>query len=237
MSPVSTAADHDRAAAPAAPPLPPPRGPAPAEATRERLLQATHELLTERGGGNVSVSEICERANANVAMVKYCFGNKDGLMLALITRITDSFRTEFEHLAEQKLDWREKLARHLRAVVRNYMRYPYINRLLMDQLRQADEHANRMVSDSFVVPMAEFHRTLLTEAEQSGAVHRHIDPVLFFFSVVGMCEFVFTAQPWLTYGFGAALDDDLVERYADHVSELVLASIGTPLGDGNRSTE
>ena len=78
---------------------------------------------------------------------------------------------------------------------------------------------------------------LLTEAEQSGAVHRHIDPVLFFFSVVGMCEFVFTAQPWLTYGFGAALDDDLVERYADHVSELVLASIGTPLGDGNRSTE
>src|SRR5207249_12243094 len=60
VSPVSTAADHNRAAAPAAPPLPPPRGPAPApaEATRERLLQATHELLTERGGGNVSVSEI-----------------------------------------------------------------------------------------------------------------------------------------------------------------------------------
>ena len=80
MSHVSTAADHDRAAAPAAPPLPPPRGPAPAEATRERLLQATHELLSERGGGTVSVSEISERANANVAMVKYCFGNKDGLI-------------------------------------------------------------------------------------------------------------------------------------------------------------
>ena len=55
-----------------------------------------HELLYERRGGNVTVSEICGRANANVAMVKYCFGNKDGLMLALITRMTDSFRTEFE---------------------------------------------------------------------------------------------------------------------------------------------
>jgi AcrR family transcriptional regulator len=219
-------ADHDRAAAPAAPPLPPPRGPAPAEATRERLLQATHELLSERGGGNVSVSEICERASANVAMVKYCFGNKDGLMLALITRITDSFRTDFDRLASRELDWREKLQRHLHEVVRNYMRYPYLSRLLMDQFRQADEQASRALSESFVAPMAAFHRELLAEAERAGALQRRIDPVLFFFSVVGMCEFVFAAWPWLTYGFDIALDDELIERYADHVSELVLAGIG-----------
>jgi TetR/AcrR family transcriptional regulator len=212
--------------APTPPPLPPPRGPSPAEATRERLLQAAHELLYERGGGNLSVSEVCGRAGANVAMVKYCFGNKDGLMLALITRITDSFRTEFERLAEQQGDWRAKLDRHLHEVVRNYMRYPYITRLLMDQLRQADEQGNRALSDSIVVPMAAFHRQLLAEAELAGEVQRHIDPVMFFFSVVGMCEFLFTARPWLTYGFDMALDDELVERYADHVSELVLASFG-----------
>jgi AcrR family transcriptional regulator len=208
-----------------APPLPPARGPAPAEATRERLLQAAHELLYERGGGNVSVSEICGRANANVAMVKYCFGNKDGLMLALITRITDSFRSDFERLAGQRLGWRETLARHLREVVRNYMRYPYLTRLLLDQLRQADAHGNRALSESLVIPMAAFHRELLAEAERAGALQRHIDPVLFFFSVVGVCEFLFTAQPWLSYGFGMALDDELVERYADHVGEFVLAGI------------
>jgi TetR/AcrR family transcriptional regulator len=229
---VSTAADPNRAPAPAAPPLPPPREPAPAEATRERLLQAAHELLSERGGGNVSVSEICGRANANVAMVKYCFGHKDGLMLALITRITDSFRTDFARLASQGLDWREKLQRHLREVVRNYMRYPYLTRLLMDQFRQADEEASRALTESFVVPMAAFHRELLAEAKRAGALQRDIDPVLFFISVVGMCEFVFAARPWLTYGFDVALDDELVERYADHVCELVLAGIGAGAAAG-----
>jgi AcrR family transcriptional regulator len=218
------------AAASAAPPLPPPRGPKPpAEATSERLLAAAHELLYEREGGAVSVSEICGRANANVAMVKYCFENKSGLMLALVTRITDSFRTEFELLATQDLDWRDTLERHLREVVRNYMRYPYITRLLMDQLRTADEQGNLALSESIVVPMAAFHRELLSQAERAGAVTRHIDPMLFFISVVGMCEFLFSARPWLTYGIGVALDDRLVERYAEHVSDLVLAGIGAEM--------
>jgi TetR/AcrR family transcriptional regulator len=206
-----------------APPLP--RGPSAPESTQERLLQAAHELLYERGA-TASVSEIAGRANANVAMVKYFFGNKDGLMSALVERITDSFRGDFERLADLPLDWREKLERHVREVVRNYMRYPYLTRLLMDQFRQADEQPSRALSESFVAPLAAFHRDLLAEAERAGVIRRPIDPVLFFFSVVGMCEFIFAARPWLTHGFGLALDDELVERYADHVTELVTAGIG-----------
>src|SRR5206468_12828538 len=59
-----------RASAPGA--LPPRHDDVPqrADATRERLLGAAHELLRERVGGPVSVNEICERAGANVAMVK-----------------------------------------------------------------------------------------------------------------------------------------------------------------------
>lgn len=208
-----------------APPLPPAREPGTAELTRELLLGATHELLYERGGATVSISEICGHAGVNVAMVKYCFGNKDGLMLALITRITDSFGTELSELAAAEGDWRFKLDRHLREVVRNYMRYPYLTRLLMDQLRSADEQGNRLLSQSLVIPMSDFHRQLLDEARGKGELRIPVDPTLFFFSVVGMCEFIFAAQPWLTFTFGIELDDDLVVRYADHVSTLVLAGL------------
>jgi len=206
-------------------PLPPASAPATAELTRELLLSATHELLYDRGGATVSISEICGRAGVNVAMVKYCFGNKNGLMLALITRITDSFGAELQQLAASDGDWRVKLDRHLREVVRNYMRYPYLTRVLMDQLRSADEEGHRSLSKSLVIPMSDFHRQLLEEARRKGELSRPVDPVLFFFSVVGMCEFVFAAEPWLTFTFGIELDDELVARYADHVSTLVLASL------------
>ena len=59
----------------------------PALQTREALLKAAHELLSERGGGAVSVSDIAGRAGVNVAMVKYCFGSKDGLLDALLERV------------------------------------------------------------------------------------------------------------------------------------------------------
>ncbi len=213
-------------------PAEPPRG---AGATAERLLQAAHELLYEREGGVFSVSEMCGRADANVAMVKYCFGNKEGLLLALVTRITDSFRADFEALAAQDLGWREKLERHVAGIVRSYVRYPYINRLLADQLRRADEPGTRALSESFAAPMGAFHRELLAEGRRAGEV-RDADPVLFFFSVVGMCEFIFSARGWLRHGFGLTLDDELVERYIDHVVALVLSGVAGPQSPGRGAT-
>jgi AcrR family transcriptional regulator len=204
---------------------PPPESPRGADVTAERLLEAAHGLLFERGGAGFSVSEVCGRADANVAMVRYCFGNKDGLLLALTMRITGSFRADFERLAAADLGWREKLERHVAGIVRNYVHFPYINRLLADQLRRADEPGTRALSESFAAPMGAFHRELLAEGRREGAV-RDVDPALFFFSVVGMCEFIFSARGWLTYGFGLALDEELVERYVDHVVALVLKGIG-----------
>jgi AcrR family transcriptional regulator len=200
----------------------PPRG---ADATAERLLQAAHELLDEREGGRFSVSEVCARAHANVAMVKYCFGSKDGLLLALTERITASFRSDFERLAAQDLRWREKLERHIGAIAHNYLRFPYLNRLLADQLRSADEPGTRALSESFAAPLGAFHRQLLAEGRAAGEV-RDIDPARFFFSVVGMCEFIFSARAWLVHAFDQDLDSAFVAGYVAHIVELVLTGIG-----------
>jgi AcrR family transcriptional regulator len=208
-----------------APQLPTPREPVHgADATAERLLQGAHQLLYEDASATLALSEVCARADANVAMVKYCFGNKDGLLLALITRITDSFRGDFERLAAEQLGWREKLERHVGGIARNYLRYPYINRLLADQLQRSDEPATRVLSESFAVPLQAFQAQLLDQGRRAGEV-RAIDPVLFFFAVVGMCEFIFSARGWLVHGFGLALDDAFVDRYVDGVIELVLRGI------------
>jgi TetR/AcrR family transcriptional regulator len=172
---------------------PPPAPPTGADATAERLLQSAHELLYGRDGAVFSVREACRRADANVAMVRYCFGNKDGLLLALITRITDSLRADSERLA---------------------------NRLLADQLP-----GPRSSSESFAAPMGAFHRELLAEGQRAGEV-RDVDPALFFFAVVGMSEFIFSARGWLIHGFGLTLDDELVERCIEDVVGLVLAGIG-----------
>ncbi|MBT4711072.1 MAG: TetR/AcrR family transcriptional regulator [Alphaproteobacteria bacterium] len=52
--------------------------------TSKALLQACAALISERGIGPISVREIADRAEMNQAMVRYHFGDKDGLMKAAL---------------------------------------------------------------------------------------------------------------------------------------------------------
>lgn len=47
---------------------------------RARLLQSARELLAERGLSAFKVLEVAARAQANVAMINYHFGGRDGLL-------------------------------------------------------------------------------------------------------------------------------------------------------------
>lgn len=199
---------------PLPPPAEPPRG---AEITREKLLQATHDLLIERRGADPSVSQICERAGVQVAMVSYCFGGKTQLLEALVERTTKVFLRELEQLAGRELPPEEKLRRHIAAVIRNFFRYPYSIQL-SERLSAGD--AATILASTFAEPMLDFYRGLLAD---SG--FRDVDPTLLFFSVVGMCEFLFAARSWLETGAGEKLDEQLIKRFSDHTVELLLHGI------------
>jgi TetR/AcrR family transcriptional regulator len=178
-----------------------PRG---AELTREKLLQATHELLCENSGAEPSVSQICQRAGVQVAMVSYCFGGKAGLFEALIDRTMTELRL------------------HIAALIRNYVRFPYANQL-SERLAAGDRVTTR-IAGLLARPMLEFYSELLEQGRAAGEFRR-IDPALFSFSLVGMCEFVFAAPNWLEHAIGKPVDDELIERFTDHTVALVMDGI------------
>jgi AcrR family transcriptional regulator len=202
--------------------VPVPRGDA--DITRGKLLAAAHDLFVERATHTASVSEICERADVNVAMVKYCFGSKDGLLDALLERVLTGLAAEIARLSELDLEPAEKLRRHVAEIIRNYVRYPYVNRLMNERLMRAEPAAVESISASFAVPARAFYAALLADGATT-AGWRPIDPTMFFFSVVGLCEFLFAATPLLERSFGATLDDALVERYIDHVTALIAGGV------------
>lgn len=195
-----------------------PRGDA--DITRGKLLAAAHDLFVERAGHAASVSEICDRAEVNVAMVKYCFGSKDGLLDALLERVLTGLADEIARLSALDLSPAEKLRRHVAEIVRNYVRYPYVNRLMNERLTRAEPAAVESISASFAVPARAFYATVLAAGARDDG-WRAIDPTLFFFSVVGLCEFLFAATPLLQRSFNTTLDDTLVESYIDHVTALI----------------
>lgn len=193
-----------------------------ADASRERLLQATHELLIETGGAEPSVSQICARAGMQAGMVSYCFGGKRQLLNALLYRSTDDVLEELRNLAASELSPTEKLRKHVRGMIANFVRYPYAQHI--SEMLAATEPETRPVTERFAAPTLDFYRDLVAEGVTAGEFRADVDSNLLFFTTVGMCEFLFAAKSWLPLA-GEQLDDQLLERFAEHCAGVLLNGI------------
>ncbi len=189
-----------------------------ADATREKLLQATHELLVERAGADPSLSQICERAGVQTGMVRYCFGSKDRMLEALVLRLRDGVKADLDHLAAQDLEPEETLRLNVRAMVRNFIRYPYGSQL-SERLRAGSGHGEQ-IANLFGDMMVRFYAELLDKGSHDG-VFRELDPRLLFASIAGMAEYLPAARSL----FAGEDEDQLIERFTVHTIGLLLNGI------------
>src|ERR1700740_320442 len=88
--------------------------------TADRLLVAASELMIERNSIDVSLSDIAQKSGINAALVKYHFGNKDGLLLALLARDAANEAANLEYLLAQSITPTEKLKLHIAGIIRAY---------------------------------------------------------------------------------------------------------------------
>ena len=168
----------------------PNRLPAGRNATAEKLLVAASELMIARSSIEVSLSDIAQKSGVNAALVKYHFGNKDGLLLALLARDAATEVANLEYLLAQPISPTAKLKLHIGGIIRAYHRFPYMNRLIHYLLHESSQEAAEEVSQFFVAPLLDFQRRLLDAGVASGEF-RAVDPVLFYTSLIGACDHLF----------------------------------------------
>jgi AcrR family transcriptional regulator len=191
---------------------------------REQLLDTASGLMSDRHSIDVSLSEIAEHSGLNSALVKYYFGNKEGLLLALVEREAAAAVRDVKTLLQLDLPPTQKLRRHIAAIINNFFRRPYLNRLLHSFLdeRKAETSSARQVHRSFVKPLLELQSELLAQGVRAGEF-KPIDPVLFYVSVLGACDHLFNARYVLRVAKrGALLTDELRERYVEHVCDVFI---------------
>jgi AcrR family transcriptional regulator len=200
---------------------------APDFSARERLLDTASRLMSDRHSIDVSLSEIARHSGLNSALVKYYFGNKDGLLLALVQREAAAALRGLEELLRLDLSPTEKLRRHIAGIVNKFFRTPYLNRLLHSLLdeRDSETHSARRVNEFFVRPLLELQRQLLAQGVRAGEF-RVIDPVLFYVSVLGACDHLFNARYALRSMVGGnGVSDAVRERYIAHVCDVFICGL------------
>ena len=205
----------------------PPRLQAARNTTAEKLLVAASELMIERSSIEVSLSDIAQKSGVNAALVKYHFGNKDGLLLALLARDAATEVAHLEYLLAQPITPTAKLRLHIAGIIRAYHQFPYMNRLIHYLLHESSAEAADEVSKFFVAPLLDFHRRLLAEGISCGEF-RDIDPVLFYTSLIGACDHLFFGRHAMSRASGVGpVTDEVCRQYIKHMEALICGGVLT----------
>lgn len=195
---------------------------------RELLLETASNIMREGDIVDISLSELSLRSGLNSALVKYYFGNKAGLMKALLDRDMADIVRSVDALMAKDMDPEARLRRHVGAMVDTYFHTPYLNRLLMRLVRESDDEEAHRIADTYLTPLSRAYDRLISDGIKQG-VFRKVDPQLFYFTATGAADRFFSARLVLRHCYDTdTLTEELRDRYRAHCIDFIMAGILAP---------
>ncbi len=192
---------------------------------RELLLQTASDIMREGDIVDISLSELSLRSGLNSALVKYYFGNKAGLMKALLDRDMIDIVHSVDALMAKDMDPEVRLRRHIGAMVDCYYQTPYLNRLLMRLVRESDPEEAKRIADTYLAPLSRAYDKLIKDGVKRG-VFRNVDPQLFYFTATGAADRFFSTRLVLKHCFNTdTLTEELRDAYRAHCTDFIMAGI------------
>ena len=140
------------------------------ENSRSALIVAAGELFAENGVSGTNVRSIAAKAGVNVALIHYHFGNKDGLVNAVIDFVLDAYRHYMpnEFIKNHPELW-ESAAGQCRIVtymvdqafefIRPRRENPWINTFIMRCAEANDIGRKRILNEIFIPGCIRYTRT------------------------------------------------------------------------------
>lgn len=183
---------------------------------REGLLAATEKLLRTIPPARVTIPRVAREANVTPSLVYYHFGSRDALLLAVVDRVT-----VHDHREPPKGDPATALAAHIAQTVKLVRRAPYMNRLMIDELAQAEPDETRDRVRHMNLELIDFYRTLLKA--DGGKQLVEADPFYLFVAVLGASDFLSSAGPLIQGLLPKNTDmDKLADGYQAFLVKLLM---------------
>ena len=193
--------------------------------TRLRLLNAACEVFAQKGYRDTKVADICKRAGANVAAVNYYFTDKASLY-------EETWRHAFQQFEEPALSElaggspQVLLREYIHTLMNNFTAkgaLGYFSRLYLMEL----VNPTGLIQDAWresIEPRRQKLHDIIRDIMGQNADDQSI--LFCELSVINQCRTLLTIKDSdLEYLLDQTLDEDLIKRLADHITDFSLAGI------------
>lgn len=200
-------------------------------AGRGALLRAARELMAEKGVPRMTSRAVAERAGVKPTLVNYYFGDRDGLLRAVVAEAAAELGERLEHASLHEGTVEERLTRLMDGMLRGFAHEPFVARLLFEQVIFAEDST----IDRFIEEFGRSHfdaiRGVLDDGVREGRF-REVDPEIALAAIGGVCIFFGAATPLVQRLM--ALDPmtpKTVGSIAQRSAELILRGLATSEND------
>ncbi len=101
---------------------------------KQAILDAAEKLFCETGYEGTSTRQIAQESGANMAMINYYFGSKEGVFVEIMNERIASFGTQLKIINEDKISSIEKLHKLIEGYVNRVLSNPAFHKMMHREL-------------------------------------------------------------------------------------------------------
>jgi AcrR family transcriptional regulator len=101
---------------------------------RQAILDAAEKLFCETGYEGTSTRQISKESGANMAMINYYFGSKEGVFVEIMNSRIAGFGSQLKIINEDKISSLEKLHRVIEGYVNRILNNPAFHKMMHREL-------------------------------------------------------------------------------------------------------
>jgi TetR/AcrR family transcriptional regulator len=203
---------------------------------REALVNAARTLLKSKPPKEITRQEVARFAEVDPGLIRYYFGNRDGLLTTATTEISQEMHAAMAQAIAAGKSAPEKLSNRIRAFLEMHTTYPYLNELIIEQILYGKTAVAKRARKAMVADSVATLSAIVGEGVNRGEL-RSVDPRFLHIALIGMCDFFFTGRPVLEEIFGRnAIGRKLTKEYGEFLTDFLMRGLTTSPHVPDRAT-
>ncbi|MFT6914490.1 MAG: AcrR family transcriptional regulator [Motiliproteus sp.] len=194
------------------------------EARKQDLIDAAYALLRHSSYRRITIRDLANEAGTQSAMIKYYFGDKQGLFLALLERVARQHLSAFEALRSAP----DPIKAFIETSLQFFSNNPSIIRLVTDEVLHGDSPLRQAFLDMLPKRMAVLLPQLIVAQQQLGLMRQDLNPKWTAFSLINLILTPFIIAPERKEVWTISDAELCSSHWAAHIYHLF--TLGTALG-------
>ncbi len=180
----------------------------------QRILSAAAGLFARKGYAAVSINDIAAAVGGSKANVFHHFPTKDALYLAVIRSACEGFADEFDAIAENDDDDRNRLRSIAVSHMRHLMSHPDSMRLILREVFAEDSGINRALIASILHQNFELIVSRVKQGQENDQFRKDVDSAMVAVVLLALNIFYFQTNTILEQ-FDGLKNIDSPQRFAE----------------------